>query len=111
MTQICSDLRFRAAAAIPVGPESAFTGIHRADQLEIRRKRIISADTRDVYEMLFQRLPQHFKRSRMVFRKFIEKQNTLMGKADFSRTRFLPATGQRKPCHRVMRRAVRALCH
>ena len=98
----------RAAAApgrVPVPP--ALARVHRAHQHKPARERQRPRDARHRHHPVLKRLAQHLQRVAPELRQLVEKEHTVMRKADLPRARRCAAAGQPRGGHRVVRRAER----
>jgi hypothetical protein len=88
---------------------AAGAGIHRGDQLEFGRKFGMAGGAGNMHTAGFQRLAQGFQHLAVELGQFIEKQDALMGQADFAGARWIAAADQRHRRGGVMRAAKHAL--
>ena len=88
---------------------AARAGIHRGDQLELRRERALPRGARDVDDAGLERLAQRLEHAAVPLRQFVEEQHAVMRERDFAGARIAAAADQRDAARRVMRRAERPL--
>ena len=88
---------------------SARTGIHRRDELELRRKLHLSGGARDVNASRLERLTQHFEHATIELGQLVEKQHAVMRERDLARPRIAAATNECDSGCRVVGRTVRTM--
>ena len=86
---VARDLQRRAAALATGSPREARrdTGSSPPTSMNRRREDRGPRGARDGHRALFERLPQHFQRAPVELRHLVEKQDAVVGQADFARPR------------------------
>src|SRR5688572_13012421 len=89
--------------------KSTWTWVHACN--EHKAGRIFNAEPCTAYRnhTVFNRLPHYFKYGAFKFRKFIQKQNSVVSQADLSRLRIIASSHQCNIADGMMRRSERAL--
>ena len=88
---------------------AAGAGVHGGDELEARGEVAFHRGAADGDVAVFQRFAQHFEDAAVEFGQFVEKEDAVVGKADFARFGDGAAANQRGGGAAVVRRAVGAL--
>jgi hypothetical protein len=92
------------AAAGPVAAKPARARVHRADDEGSGREGRLRLGTRDRHASVFERLAKCFERGPTKLGELVEKEDTVVGEAHFSRTRVVSAADEADLADRVVGR-------
>ena len=87
-------VRRAVAASAGVAEPPAGTGIHRGDELELRRERGLPRRAGDVDDAGLERFAQRLENAPLPLRQFVEKKNSLVGQRNFTGPRIAAAADE-----------------